>query len=207
MSIPQDVQAEAHDRPVSLFAERTWHVARPLPERSVIARAAEVIASAAAADHRRRWCALPAAEEAWPRWPPDRHPGRRESGRQGLAALRPPAVGGRHRFHGHHGGQPCAGVEADVRDRDRYPLQRFHGVADRVQQPRRPVRQHQRRVAGPRSNRVASASSPTPARPWTSLWAGTRSAEYRSGLANWLRSGTIPSLRLSGRRHRKTAPS
>jgi 3D-(3,5/4)-trihydroxycyclohexane-1,2-dione acylhydrolase (decyclizing) len=46
VAIPQDVQAEAHDWPVSLFAERTWHVARPLPERSVIARAAEVIRSA-----------------------------------------------------------------------------------------------------------------------------------------------------------------
>jgi len=46
VSIPQDVQAEAHDWPESLFAERTWHVARPLPERSVIARAAEVIRAA-----------------------------------------------------------------------------------------------------------------------------------------------------------------
>ncbi|WKG01630.1 3D-(3,5/4)-trihydroxycyclohexane-1,2-dione acylhydrolase (decyclizing) [Mycolicibacterium sp. HK-90] len=46
VSIPQDVQAEAHDWPESLFAERTWHVARPLPERSVTARAAEIIASA-----------------------------------------------------------------------------------------------------------------------------------------------------------------
>lgn len=46
VAIPQDVQAEAHDWPESLFAERTWHVARPLPERSVIARAAEVIRSA-----------------------------------------------------------------------------------------------------------------------------------------------------------------
>lgn len=46
VSIPQDVQAEAHDWPESLFAERIWHVARPLPERSVIARAAEIIASA-----------------------------------------------------------------------------------------------------------------------------------------------------------------
>ena len=46
VAIPQDVQAEAHDWPESLFAERTWHIARPLPERSVIARAAEVIASA-----------------------------------------------------------------------------------------------------------------------------------------------------------------
>jgi 3D-(3,5/4)-trihydroxycyclohexane-1,2-dione acylhydrolase (decyclizing) len=40
------VQAEAFDWPESLFAERTWHVARPLPERSVIARAAAVIRSA-----------------------------------------------------------------------------------------------------------------------------------------------------------------
>ena len=46
VAIPQDVQAEAFDWPESLFAERTWHVARPLPERSVIARAAAVIRSA-----------------------------------------------------------------------------------------------------------------------------------------------------------------
>ena len=35
VALPQDVQAEAFDWPESLFAERTWHVARPLPERSV----------------------------------------------------------------------------------------------------------------------------------------------------------------------------
>ncbi|HEY9267228.1 MAG TPA: 3D-(3,5/4)-trihydroxycyclohexane-1,2-dione acylhydrolase (decyclizing) [Mycobacterium sp.] len=46
VAMPQDVQAEAFDWPISLFAERTWHIARPLPERSVIARAAEVIRSA-----------------------------------------------------------------------------------------------------------------------------------------------------------------
>jgi 3D-(3,5/4)-trihydroxycyclohexane-1,2-dione acylhydrolase (decyclizing) len=46
IAIPQDVQAEAHDWPESLFAERTWHIARPLPERSVLARAAEIIRSA-----------------------------------------------------------------------------------------------------------------------------------------------------------------
>lgn len=46
IALPQDVQAEAFDWPESLFAERTWHVARPVPERSVIARAAEVIQSA-----------------------------------------------------------------------------------------------------------------------------------------------------------------
>ncbi|WNG90373.1 3D-(3,5/4)-trihydroxycyclohexane-1,2-dione acylhydrolase (decyclizing) [Mycobacterium sp. ITM-2016-00317] len=46
VALPQDVQAEAFDWPVSLFAERTWHIARPLPERPVIAKAAEVIRSA-----------------------------------------------------------------------------------------------------------------------------------------------------------------
>jgi 3D-(3,5/4)-trihydroxycyclohexane-1,2-dione acylhydrolase (decyclizing) len=46
LALPQDVQAEAHDWPVELFAERTWHVARPPAERSRILAAAEVIRSA-----------------------------------------------------------------------------------------------------------------------------------------------------------------
>ena len=46
ISLPQDVQAEAHDWPEALFAERTWHVARPLPEVARIAAAAEVIRTA-----------------------------------------------------------------------------------------------------------------------------------------------------------------
>jgi 3D-(3,5/4)-trihydroxycyclohexane-1,2-dione acylhydrolase (decyclizing) len=46
VAIPQDVQAEGHDWPESLFAERTWHVARAMPERSVITRAAQVIRAA-----------------------------------------------------------------------------------------------------------------------------------------------------------------
>lgn len=46
VAIPQDVQAEAFDWPESLFAQRTWHISRPLPERRVIADAAEIIASA-----------------------------------------------------------------------------------------------------------------------------------------------------------------
>jgi 3D-(3,5/4)-trihydroxycyclohexane-1,2-dione acylhydrolase (decyclizing) len=46
VAIPQDVQAEAYDWPESLFAERTWHIARPLPEPSVIERAADVIRTA-----------------------------------------------------------------------------------------------------------------------------------------------------------------
>ena len=43
---PQDVQAEAFDWPVDLFAERTWHVARPVPEAAALQRAVEVIRSA-----------------------------------------------------------------------------------------------------------------------------------------------------------------
>jgi 3D-(3,5/4)-trihydroxycyclohexane-1,2-dione acylhydrolase (decyclizing) len=46
LALPQDVQAEAHDWPVELFAARTWHVARPPAERSRIAAAAEVVRSA-----------------------------------------------------------------------------------------------------------------------------------------------------------------
>ena len=46
LALPQDVQAEAHDWPVELFAERTWHVARPPAERARIAAAAEVIRGA-----------------------------------------------------------------------------------------------------------------------------------------------------------------
>ncbi|MEV0945942.1 3D-(3,5/4)-trihydroxycyclohexane-1,2-dione acylhydrolase (decyclizing) [Rhodococcus sp. NPDC049939] len=45
IAIPQDVQAEAFDWPASLFSERIWHVGRPLPERSVIERAAAIIRS------------------------------------------------------------------------------------------------------------------------------------------------------------------
>ena len=43
---PQDVQAQAHDWPVELFAKRVWHVGRPLPEPAQIERAAAMIRSA-----------------------------------------------------------------------------------------------------------------------------------------------------------------
>ncbi|MGY1784422.1 3D-(3,5/4)-trihydroxycyclohexane-1,2-dione acylhydrolase (decyclizing) [Geodermatophilus sp. SYSU D00698] len=44
--LPQDVQAEAFDWPVELFAPRTWHVGRPQPEPAALQRAVEVIRSA-----------------------------------------------------------------------------------------------------------------------------------------------------------------
>ena len=46
ISLPQDVQAEAYDWPVELFAERTHHVARPPAEASRIAAATGSQASA-----------------------------------------------------------------------------------------------------------------------------------------------------------------
>lgn len=46
IALPQDVQAEAFDWPQALFAERTWHVARPLPEPAMVERAAAIIRSA-----------------------------------------------------------------------------------------------------------------------------------------------------------------
>ena len=46
LCLPQDVQAEAYDFPDELFAKRVWHVARPVPEPVMIARAAEAIRSA-----------------------------------------------------------------------------------------------------------------------------------------------------------------
>jgi 3D-(3,5/4)-trihydroxycyclohexane-1,2-dione acylhydrolase (decyclizing) len=43
---PQDVQAQAHDWPVELFARRIWRVARPRPEGVALRQAAELIRSA-----------------------------------------------------------------------------------------------------------------------------------------------------------------
>lgn len=46
LALPQDVQAEAHDWPTALFDKRVWHVARPRPEESLVARAAELLRGA-----------------------------------------------------------------------------------------------------------------------------------------------------------------
>src|SRR4051812_29848699 len=46
LALPQDVQAEAHDFPDELFAERVWRVPRPLPEPDVLAEAAALIRGA-----------------------------------------------------------------------------------------------------------------------------------------------------------------
>ncbi len=46
LALPQDVQAEAWDYPAEMFEKRVWYVARPEPERAVLARAAEMIRTA-----------------------------------------------------------------------------------------------------------------------------------------------------------------
>ncbi|WP_432512195.1 3D-(3,5/4)-trihydroxycyclohexane-1,2-dione acylhydrolase (decyclizing) [Kineococcus sp. SYSU DK001] len=46
--LPEDLQAEAWDFPVDLFKERTWRIARPVPEQVAIEEAAAVIRSAKA---------------------------------------------------------------------------------------------------------------------------------------------------------------
>ena len=46
IALPEDVQAEAHDWPLSLFAERVWRIGRPVPEPEVVEAAAAIIRSA-----------------------------------------------------------------------------------------------------------------------------------------------------------------
>ena len=46
IALPQDVQAEAFDWPVDLFAKRVWHVTRPVPEPAALARAVALLRSA-----------------------------------------------------------------------------------------------------------------------------------------------------------------
>jgi 3D-(3,5/4)-trihydroxycyclohexane-1,2-dione acylhydrolase (decyclizing) len=46
VAIPEDVQTQAFEWPESLFAQRVWHVRRPPPERSAVARAASIVRTA-----------------------------------------------------------------------------------------------------------------------------------------------------------------
>ena len=89
IALPQDVQAEAFDWPESLFAERTWHVARPLPERSMIARRSRdhPIGTAAADRGGRRRHLLRRQRRAGGVRRKHGHPGVRDPGGQGITPL------------------------------------------------------------------------------------------------------------------------
>lgn len=43
LALPQDVQTEAFDYPVELFTDRVWYISRPVPEATLLKRAAEWI--------------------------------------------------------------------------------------------------------------------------------------------------------------------
>src|SRR5262249_38478104 len=46
LALPQDVQAEAADYPVGMFAKRVWHIPRAEPDAAMLARAVEWIRAA-----------------------------------------------------------------------------------------------------------------------------------------------------------------
>src|SRR6266850_971396 len=46
IALPQDVQTEAWNYPVELFERRAWHISRPLADRTLLARAVELIRAA-----------------------------------------------------------------------------------------------------------------------------------------------------------------
>ncbi|MCM2414023.1 3D-(3,5/4)-trihydroxycyclohexane-1,2-dione acylhydrolase (decyclizing) [Streptomyces sp. RKAG290] len=46
LALPQDVQAEAYDWPADFFAERVWHVRRPLPDPHELDRAVRAVRAA-----------------------------------------------------------------------------------------------------------------------------------------------------------------
>jgi 3D-(3,5/4)-trihydroxycyclohexane-1,2-dione acylhydrolase (decyclizing) len=46
LALPQDVQAQAYDWPVALFAHRVWRVRRPVPDAASLAEAVEVLRAA-----------------------------------------------------------------------------------------------------------------------------------------------------------------
>ena len=148
IALPQDVQAEAHDWPVELFAPRIWRVARPLPEAVDIADAAAVIRSAkrplivagggvhysGAEEALRALCeqtGIPVGEsQAGKGSLPHGHP--QEMGAIGLDR--------------HDRGQR-AGRRGRRRHRRRHTLERLHhGVANRLPGQGSSLRQHQRRA-------------------------------------------------------------
>lgn len=43
LSVPQDVQAEAYDFPVTLFKKRVWYIGRPMPDSILLQRTIEII--------------------------------------------------------------------------------------------------------------------------------------------------------------------
>ena len=150
IALPQDVQAEAHDWPEELFAQRVWHIARSLPERAALARAVAAIRAAkrpllvagGGVIYSEATEALRAFAEATGIPVADTQAGK------GADRLGPPAGRRWCRLHRLPGGQ-CPGPRRRPGDRGRYPLFRLHhGIAHRVPEPGRRLRQPERDRVG-----------------------------------------------------------
>ena len=196
LALPQDVQAEAYDWPEELFerarlARRAGRRREPAalagPPSCCAAARRPLIVAGGGVDLRRGDRRAARARRG------DRHPGRRDAGRQGLAALRPPAVARRDRRHRHDGRQR-ARPRGRRRARRRHALERLH---DRVAQrcsPTDGVRFVNLNVARVRRAKHAglAARRPTPAPALEALrrrarGLGGRPDDYRAGAPRWPR--------------------
>ena len=172
LAFPQDVQAEAFDCPEEFLAERTWHIPRAPADEQSLARAVEVIRAASrplvvagggviysdATDALRAFCeatGIPVGET--------------QAGKGSLPYDHPSCLGAIGATGTFAANRARGGSRR--RDRDRHPVQRLHdGLEDRVPQPRRPVRQRQRRRLRRDEAERRRVWSPTPARR-SSSWA------------------------------------
>ena len=168
-ALPQDVQAEAYDWPVELFAERVWHVRPPAARgRRASPAPSRCIRSARTAARRRRRRRHLLRRRATRCAPSPRRPASRsaetQAGKGALPDDHPQRVGavGVDRHHGRQRARP----RGRRRHRRRHPLVSDFTTASRTafQRPRRPLRQPQRRRLRRRQARGLSRSSPTPAR-------------------------------------------
>ena len=200
LAFPQDVQAEAFDCPEEFLARAGVDVPRAVPDaRRSRWRPSSIRGARAAARRRGRRRHLLGSDRGAARvLRRDGHPGRRDAGGQGLAALRPPLVPRRDRRDRNVRREPHR-RRRRRRDRDRDALQRLHdGVEDGVPQPGRSLRQRQRRRLRRREAQRHPRSSATRA---------SRSSGSTEALAGWSvarrlpRGGRAPQPRV-GRRGR-----
>ena len=167
LALPQDVQAEAFDFPRSSSRSASGTIAAPRrPTQRCSQRAAGLIRASAkrpliVAGGGVIYSEATEALRALRRR--DRHPRRRDAGRQGHAALRPSAaprapIG----VTGTLGRQPRCAREADLVIGVGTRLTRLHDrLEDRLPAPRRALHQRQRRGASTRTSTPACRSSAT----------------------------------------------
>ena len=220
LALPQDVQAEAFDWPEELLAPRTWVIARPRPDASLLARAAERIAASqrpmivagggviysdasAALDAFARRFGIPVAET--------------QAGKGALPWDHPLQVGAL----GSAGGTAANTIarDADLVIAIGTRLSDFPTMSwSSWQDPEVAFVSHQRGRAGRRQGRGTAAASATPASRWRSSsrrsrraagaaprptgWrsssgCATRGTARSTGCATWRPASTSPSRRSS----------